>query len=80
MKKGWKALAAVLLALMLPLGSACASIVGLDETLSGYLAPEGDMRYSFGLKVGTLLPYGEETLTMMKAGRQSVLRLTRMIF
>ena len=35
---------------MLPLGSACASIVGLDETLSGYLAPEGDMRYSFGLK------------------------------
>ena len=34
MKKGWKALAAVLLALMLPLGSACASIVGLDETLS----------------------------------------------
>ena len=67
MKKRWKALAAVLLALMLPLGSACASIVGLDETLSGYLDPQGNMRYSFGLKVGTLLPYGEETLTMMNA-------------
>ena len=37
MKKVWKALAAFLLALMLPLGGACASIAGLDETLAGYL-------------------------------------------
>ena len=65
MKKGWKALAAFLLALMLPLGGACASIAGLDETLAGYLDTDGDLRYSFALQVGTLLPYGEETLTMM---------------
>lgn len=65
MKKGWKALAAMLLALMLPLGSACASIVGLDETLSGYLDADGDLRYSLSLQVGALQPYGEETLTMM---------------
>ena len=65
MKKVWKALAAFLLALMLPLGGACASIAGLDETLAGYLDTDGDLRYSFALQVGTLLPYGEETLTMM---------------
>lgn len=53
------------LALMLPLGGACASIAGLDETLAGYLDTDGDLRYSFALQVGTLLPYGEETLTMM---------------
>ena len=47
MKKGWKALAAFLLALMLPLGGACASIAGLDETLAGYLDTDGDLRYSF---------------------------------
>ena len=63
MKKGWKALAAFLLALMLPLGGACASIAGLDETLAGYLDTDGDLRYSFALQVGTLLPYGEETRT-----------------
>ena len=60
MKKGWKALAAMLLALMLPLGSACASIVGLDETLSGYLDADDDLRYSLSLQVGALQPYGEE--------------------
>lgn len=65
MTKGWKALAAFLLALMLPLGSACASIAGLDETLSGYLDAEGSTRYSFTFQVGTLLPYGEETLQMI---------------
>ena len=65
MKKGWMALAAVLLAVALPLGGALASIAGLDETLSAYLDTDGDVRYSFGLEVGTLLPYGEETLTMM---------------
>ena len=37
MKKGWMALAAVLLAVALPLGGALASIAGLDETLSAYL-------------------------------------------
>lgn len=64
MKTGAKALLAAVLALLLPLSSAGASIVGLDGTLSDYL-DAGDVRYSFSIEVGALLPYGAETLEMM---------------
>lgn len=64
MKTGAKAFLAAVLALLLPLSGAGASIVGLDETLSDYL-DVGDVRYSFSIEVGALLPYGAETLEMM---------------
>ena len=64
MKTGAKAFLAAVLALLRPLSSAGASIVGLDETLSDYL-DVGDVRYSFSIEVGALLPYGAETLEMM---------------
>lgn len=48
-------------------GSASASVLGLDEALSDYLDINGDVRYSFSLQLGTLLPYAEGTIELFNA-------------
>ena len=65
MKKTMRILAAALLALLMPLQAASASIAGLDGALADYLDINSDVRYSFSIQAQQLVPYGEETVTMM---------------
>ena len=65
MMKKLKPLCALALALCLLLGGAQASVLGLDGVLSTYLDINGDVRFSLGMEIKTLMPFGEETVHML---------------
>lgn len=65
MMKKLKPLCALALALCLLLGGAQASVLGLDGVLSTYLDINGDVRFSLGMEIKTLMPFGEETVQML---------------
>lgn len=55
---------ALVLAMLLLMGTASAGVAGLDSAMSAYLDLNSDVRFSYTVELDTLLPYGEEAIAM----------------
>lgn len=65
MSRKTKAICALLMVLCMLFGTASASIIGLDESLSTYLDLNDDVHFTFGMEIRSLMPYGEATVEML---------------
>lgn len=67
MKRFFKRLCALALCAVMLAGSALADTAGLDWAAGAYLDGYDDVQFHMSAQIGSLVPYGEDTIAMMNA-------------